>query len=73
MEWVVYAVVVLAAAAASYYAAQRAQRMSNATMGKIEAPTAEDGKPIPWLFGTREIAGANVEWYGDVRADPIQK
>lgn len=76
MGWEIIAVYVIAALAAgySYYMAQKAGRnMSQATAGKFEVPTAEDGRPIPWLFGTREIKSMNVEWYGDGRTEPIQK
>lgn len=41
--------------------------------GEVEAPTAEEGREIPVLFGTRYINGPNVVWYGDIRAQPIRK
>lgn len=34
-------------------------------------PTAEAGKAIPVLFGTRIIAQPNVVWWGDILAEPI--
>jgi len=39
----------------------------------VEAPTAEEGKAIPVVFGTVWINGANVIWYGDLRTTPIKK
>ena len=33
----------------------------------IDAPTAEVGREIPVLFGTRKISGSNVVWYGHMR------
>ena len=43
-----------------------------ATIEDFEAPTAEDGREIPVLFGTREVQGPNVVWYGDLRTEAIK-
>ena len=32
----------------------------------FQVPTAEYGRPIPWLFGTRKIKDPNIIWYGDL-------
>ena len=37
-----------------------------ATIDDFDFPTAEDGREIPVLFGTRETSGPNVVWYGDL-------
>ncbi len=37
-----------------------------------QLPTAEAGKEIPVLFGTRIIAQPNVVWWGDVKAQKIE-
>lgn len=34
--------------------------------------TAEAGRPIPVLFGTRLIQSPNVVWWGDVGMKPIK-
>lgn len=74
MGYLVYAVLMLASAAASYYAAQKAAgRASQATAGTIDAPTAESGRPIPKLYGTKNITSPNVVWYGDIKTEAIQK
>lgn len=39
----------------------------------FDLPTAEEGRPIPVVFGTVKITGANVLWYGDVRSTAITK
>lgn len=44
-----------------------------ASLSDIDAPTAEEGRPIPVVFGTVLIRGANVVWYGDLEAEPIKK
>lgn len=42
-------------------------------LGDVKAPTADEGREIPVLFGTRNIKGPNVVWYGDFRSTPIKK
>ncbi len=42
-------------------------------LGDIKVPTAEVGREIPVLFGTRKLEGPNVVWYGDLRTVPIKK
>lgn len=39
----------------------------------FDVPTAEEGRPIPVVFGTVKIKGANVLWYGDLSSSPITK
>lgn len=56
----------------SYFLAPKPQQPTIAP-GQIEAPVASEDKPIPVLFGTRVIKGANVVWYGDLRVVPIRK
>ena len=43
-----------------------------AGLDDIGAPTAEEGREIPVLFGTRDIRGINVVWYGDLVTIPIK-
>ncbi len=40
---------------------------------EITAPTADEGKSIAVLFGTRRIKGLNVVWYGDIKTDAIMR
>lgn len=55
------------------YALAPKPQSQNATQGTVEAPTAEEGANIPVLFGTRDFKGANVVWYGDIKAVAIKK
>ncbi len=32
---------------------------------KLEAPTVEEGRPVPVLWGTAKLSAPNVTWYGD--------
>jgi len=42
-----------------------------AALSDIDAPTAEEGRPIPVVFGAVLLRGPNVVWYGHLQADPI--
>lgn len=48
-------------------------RQPSPSVQEVEAPTAEEGRSIPVLFGTRDVKGPNVVWYGDVRTVAIKK
>ena len=41
--------------------------------GELKAPTAEEGREIPVLFGTRDITAPNVVWYVYVTTKAIRK
>lgn len=65
--WAVAFVGIFAIAYASIPAPQGPQA------GTFEAPTAEEGRSIPILFGTRRIEAANVVWWGDLRTEAVKK
>lgn len=44
-----------------------------AGLDDFDLPTAEDGRPIPVVFGTVLLSGPNVVWAGDLKVDPIRK
>ena len=44
-----------------------------AGLDDLTLPTAEEGRPIPVVFGTVLLRGANVVWAGDLKVDPIRK
>ena len=39
----------------------------------LQVPTAEAGREIPVLFGTREIKTPNIVWYGNLRLVRVRK
>ncbi|MBK3745242.1 hypothetical protein G3A39_39345 [Paraburkholderia aspalathi] len=43
------------------------QKQSSPEIADMDDPTAEAGRPIPVLFGTKTIKGLNVLWYGEKR------
>ena len=51
----------------SYALRPRPQLQPPATLEEIESPTAEDGRPIPVVFGRRRLTSPNVVWYGDLK------
>lgn len=51
----------------------KSEAIKPAGLSDIDAPTAEVGREIPVLFGTREIKSANVVWYGDLKTVAVKK
>lgn len=43
-----------------------------AALADFELPTAEEGRPIPVVFGTVMISGPNVVWYGHLKTKKIK-
>jgi hypothetical protein len=43
-----------------------------ASLADFDVPTAEEGRPIPVVFGTVTVTGPNVIWYGDLRTQAIR-
>jgi len=52
--------------------APKAPTPKPASLEDFDVPVAEEGRPIPVVFGTVTITGANVLWYGDLRSTPIK-
>lgn len=44
-----------------------------AGLGDFNFPTAEEGREIPVVFGTRDVQGPNVVWYGHLKSVAIKK
>ncbi|WP_246149893.1 hypothetical protein [Arenimonas fontis] len=70
--WVQLAVMIVSAII-SYALAPKPPSPKPAALADFDAPTAEEGRPIPVVFGTVWIKGPNVLWYGDLRSVPIKK
>jgi len=70
MWWFVAAVVV--SVAISFLLIPKPKTITPA-IGEVVAPTAEEGREVPVLFGTREISGPNIVWYGDLKTRAIKK
>lgn len=57
----------------SYALAPKPPSPVPASIADFDVPTAEEGRPIPVVFGTVTITGPNVIWYGDLGIEPIRK
>lgn len=44
-----------------------------AGLGDFQFPTATEGRAVPLLWGTSQIRGPNVVWYGDLRQIAIEE
>lgn len=71
MWW--YVVVFIVAFLAAYTLMPKPASAPPAGLGDVQAPTAEEGREIPVLFGTRDVTGPNVCWYGDFMAVAVKK
>lgn len=71
MFWTV--VLWVATTVLSYALQPKPQSQKPLGLGDVRAPTADEGREIPVLFGTRDLDGPNVVWYGHLRADAIRK
>jgi hypothetical protein len=68
-----YVVVLIVAAIISVALAPKPPKPKPPSLEDIDAPTAEEGRAIPVIFGDVWITGPNVIWYGDLRTTPIVK
>jgi len=60
--------------ALSYYTRPKPPEAQPAgTLADIKVPTAEEGREIPVLFGTRDISNQNCVWYGNLKTRAIKK
>lgn len=41
--------------------------------GDVQLPTTEEGRELPVLFGTRDLWGPIVAWWGDFRTIAVKK
>lgn len=49
------------------------QNVKPAGLGDVTMPTAAAGREIGVLFGTRDLKGPNIVWYGDFRTQAVRK
>lgn len=72
MIWMEIALYV-ASFAISYFLQPKPKSAKPSLLSDFNLPTAEVGRPIPVLFGTRDIKSPNITWYGDLRTKAIKK
>lgn len=67
-----YVAVIVVSAILSYALAPKPAQPPKPTLEDLDMPTAEEGRPIPVVFGEVWIKGANIIWYGDLDTTPIK-
>lgn len=71
MVWILYIVLIAVVIYCAYAAAGDAPDMVADSLADVNAPTAEQGRAIPVVFGTCLIKSANIVWYGDLKTIPV--
>lgn len=51
----------------------KAPKIKASSLGELQAPTAEEGRNLPVIFGTCLMKAPNVVWYGDYKVAAIKK
>ena len=70
-----YIAILLVSALISYALMPKSNQSTQppAALEDFDAPVAQEGRPIPVVFGDVIVEGANVLWYGDLRVVAIKK
>ena len=74
--FLIYMLILAACTAAAYFLTPKAKRPPDpaaASPDDFEFPTAQEGKAIPVLFGTKRIKGLNVIDWGNVRSVKVEE
>lgn len=69
MEFLIYMIIVIIIAVALM---PKPPGIKPATLSEVDAPTADQGKPIPKVFGTWVVQSPNIVWYGDLSYTKIE-
>lgn len=72
MFWLGFAISLVVAVVAAFALAPKPTKPRPASLSDFEVPLAQQGRPVPVVFGTVTIRGPNVLWYGDLTVDPIE-
>lgn len=70
--WVNFVVMLVVALVLSYALAPKPAQPPKPSLEDLDFPTAEEGRPIPVVFGEVWISGPNILWYGDLDAVPVK-
>lgn len=68
--WIIVTIIV--AAAVAYAIQPRMPEAPRPTLDNFSAPTAEEGRPVPIVFGTCVVKSPNIVWYGDLGYSAIK-
>lgn len=73
MVWVFYIVVIALVIYCAYAAGGDTPDAVADSLSDVNAPTAEEGRAIPVVFGTCLLKSSNIVWYGDLRTVPVKE
>lgn len=73
MQFLAYIAVLLVSTFVAYALAPKPPKPKPAALSDFDIPTAEQGRPIPVVFGTVLVTGPNVIWYGDLQTKAIKE
>lgn len=68
----VYVAILVVAVVVAVALAPKPPNAEPASLTELNVPTAEEGSPIPVVFGTVTIKSPNVVWYGDLGYSPVR-
>lgn len=66
-----YVIVVIISVAISLALAPKPPQQKPPSLEDLEIPTAEQGRPIPVIFGVVRLKSPNIVWYGDLDFKPV--
>lgn len=72
MQVLIYIAIVIVSAFVASALAPKPPKPRPAALSDFDVPTAEDGRPLPMVFGSPTVTGSNVIWYGDLSSSPIR-
>jgi len=67
-----YLIIFIISLVVCYAMAPKATQPAPASLSDMDIPTAEPGRCIPVVFGTRLLKSPNIVWYGDLRYSPVE-
>lgn len=70
--WVQFVVMLVVSFVLSYALAPKPAQPPKPSLEDFDFPTAEEGRPIPVVFGDVWISGPNILWYGDLDTTAIK-
>lgn len=68
-----FVIMLIIALVVSYALRPKPPEPKPASLADFDVPTADEGRPIPVVFGTVTVTGPNVVWYGDLGTKAIKK
>lgn len=73
MEILGYIAILIVSALVASALAPKPPAPKPAALEDFDVPVAEEGRPIPVVFGTVTVTGPNVLWYGDLSTTAIKQ